>query len=374
LKNQIQKKIFICATEQSGDNLGVNIIKELKKIKSKILFDGIGGSKMKPLLRNQLYSIKEFKSIGIFEVLISLLKYIKMINNISNHIIKLNYDLIITVDSPDFNYPLTKKLRKKNFKGKIIQIVAPSVWAWRSYRAKNFAKVFDEIYTLFPFENKYFEKHNLKSTYIGHPIFDIKKTSKKLKHKKIIAFLPGSRNGEINSLFYYFQLAYLCLIQKKNDYTIFIPTLPHLEKIIKYKTRDWKIKTIISTDINKIENYFSKTKVALVCSGTATLEIAKRNIPQLILYKLNIFTEIILMIFIKIKFANIINILENKMIIPELLNSKLNKKVFIKQFNRLIIDKKSNNSQINNINKTLKKLSLKKSPYYIAAKSIKNYL
>ncbi|PPR44764.1 MAG: Lipid-A-disaccharide synthase [Alphaproteobacteria bacterium MarineAlpha5_Bin8] len=374
MKNNNKKKIFICATEQSGDNIGSKIIKELKKEKTNIIIDGVGGFSMKSFQRNQIYSLKEFKSIGIIEVLFSLLKYLRMINIISNYIIKNNYDLIITIDSPDFNYPLIKKLRKKKYKGKIIQIVAPSVWAWRANRAKKFAEVFDEIYTLFPFENKFFEKYNLKSTYIGHPIFDIKKLTKVSKNNKIIAFLPGSRLGEINKLFKYFELAYEYLILHKSKYIILIPTLPHLEKEIKSKTKNWKIKTIVTTDNKKIEKLFLKTKIALVCSGTASLEIAKRNIPQLILYKLNYITEIIINCFIKIKFANIINILEQRMIIPELLNSKLKNEIFLKKFKKLLLDESANKKQIKEINKVLKNIELSRSPYKIAVHSIKKYL
>ena len=104
--------------------------------------------------------------------------------------------------------------------------------------------------------------------------------------------------------------------------------MPHLENKIKKRTKNWQIKTTISTNNKIIENLFLRTKLAVVCSGTATLEIAKRNIPQLIIYKLNFFTEMILKFFINVKYANIINIMEKKMIIPELLNSKLTNRIF----------------------------------------------
>ena len=374
MKKKIIKKIFICATEQSGDNIGEKIIKELRKVNSNKVFDGVGGALMKPHLYNQFYSLKEFKTLGLIEVLFSISKYFKMINYLSMKILNSKYDLIITIDSPDFNYPLIKKIRNRNYGGKVIQIVAPTVWAWRSYRAKKFSRVFDEIYTLFPFENKFFEQFNLKTTYIGHPIYDIKNKSDFIKNKKIIAFLPGSRLGEINSLFNYYQSAYEYLNQKKLKFEIFIPTLPHLENEIRKKTKDWKIVTTITTNKKTIENYFLRTKVAVVCSGTASLEIAKRNIPQLIIYKLNLFTEIILKFFVNVKYVNIINIIQKKMIIPELLNSKLNKKMFLKKFDELIFNDKSNIEQLKSINKVLKKISLSKSPYSLAVQSIKKYL
>ena len=118
-------------------------------------------------------------------------KYIYMINLLSDKVISRNYDLILTIDSPDFNYPLSRKIRKKGYKKNIFHVVAPTVWAWRKNRAKKFAEIYNHIFTLFSFENIYFEKYKLKSTCIGHPIYYIKKNSKKFK-KNYIAFLPGS--------------------------------------------------------------------------------------------------------------------------------------------------------------------------------------
>ena len=175
--------------------------------------------------------------MGIIEILFSIKKYFIMIRNLSKIVFNGNYDLVITIDSPDFNYPFSKKLRKYGYKGKIIQIVAPTVWAWREYRAKKFANIFDEIFTLFSFEKKFFEKFNLKTTYIGHPIYYIKTQSKLLKNKNTIAFLPGSRLGEIRSLFSFYQTAYEQLLQTKSKYIIFIPTLSHLKDEIIDKTK-----------------------------------------------------------------------------------------------------------------------------------------
>jgi lipid-A-disaccharide synthase len=251
--------------------------------------------------------------------------------------------------------------------------VAPTVWAWREYRAKKFAKLFDEIFILFNFENSYFSKFKLKTTFIGHPIFYIENRNK-IKKDNYIAFLFGSRLSEVKKLFNFFQIAYEQLVIINPDITIFIPTLPHLEKIISVYVDRWKIKTIITTDKILIEKYYLISKFALVCSGTASLEIAKRKIPQLVIYKLNFLTEIILKKFVKVRYANIINIIANKMIVPELTNSSLTKKKFIKYFVNLITDFDSNEKQIIAINSYLKQLESNQPPFTIAAKKIDEYL
>ena len=200
-----KQKIFICCTEQSGENICFNILKRISK--KNYIIDGVSGKESEKFLKNKFFDISDFKSIGFFEILLSLNKYIKMIHKLSDVVIEKKYDLVICIDSPEFNYNLVKNIRKKGFKKKIIQIVAPTVWAWRKKRAEKFAKYYDEIFTLFKFENKYFNSKGLKSTFIGHPIYYLKKTVSN-DNKNIISFLPGSREKEVEQLFPYFECIY----------------------------------------------------------------------------------------------------------------------------------------------------------------------
>ena len=363
----IKKRIFICCTEQSGENICFNILKRLDL--KNITVDGVCGSSSSKYLSNKFYDISEFKSIGLIEVLFSIKKYFKMINFLKNKILINNYDLIICIDSPDFNYHLVKSLRKKSFSNKIIQIVAPTVWAWRKKRAKKFAKIYDEIFLLFEFEKKYFRFPNFTSTFIGHPIFHIKKRDK-ICDFKFISLLPGSRENEINKIFPYLDYIDDYIHNKNLKWQIFIPTLPHLKKIIIKKTKKWKTKTIISDDIISFDKYYENVFISITCSGTATLEIAKRNIPQIVIYKLNYLTEKILKIFVSVRNACLINIISNKNIIPEIVNSNLTKKNLISSFNELLNNDKLRSDQIANVNKYLPNILANKSPYEVSVKRI----
>jgi len=142
-------KIFICCTEQSGENITYNICKRLEKYNYQI--DGVGGNLSEKYFTNKYYDISIFKSLGLLEIILSIPKFIKIINFLLLKILKNNYDLVILIDSPDFNYQLAKKLKKNKFNNKIIQIVAPTVWAWRESRAKKFSLVYDEIFHLYNF-------------------------------------------------------------------------------------------------------------------------------------------------------------------------------------------------------------------------------
>ena len=360
-------KIFVCCTEQSGDNISSNILSRIDI--NKFQFDGVCGKQSEKYLSRKIYDLSEFKSIGFFEILLSISKYLKMIRNLKNYIINNDYDLILTIDSPDFNYNLVKQLRKSNFKKKIIHIVAPTVWAWRSYRAKKFANIFDEIFLLFNFEKKYFNFQNLKKTFIGHPIFHIRKREIK-KNYNYIAFLPGSRQNEVLKLIKYFNHIEEYINTNNLNFKIFIPTLPHLVSLINELTKDWKTKTLISTDSSKFDDYYDDVYLSVTCSGTASLEIAKRNIPQIVIYKLNYFTELIFKPFVKVKYANIINIISDQMIIPEVVNSNLNKRKLLNNFLSLLESRKNQENQINLINIYIKEIVKEFSPYEESVKRI----
>ena len=370
LKLTNTKKIFICCTEQSGENICYNVLSKIKK--ENFIINGVAGKKSEKYLNHKFFDISDFNAMGIVEVLININKYLKKIKFLTKEVLNNNYDLVICIDSPDFNYILAKKIKEKGFDKKIIQIVAPSVWAWRKNRAKKFSMYFDEILTLFKFENKYFTKFGLKSSFVGHPIYYISKIEKSFKNKKYISFLPGSRETEINKLFPYYQGAYEYLIEKKLKFKIFIPTLSHLENIIKEKTKNWKIETIITTDSNIIDNLFNQTFLSVTCSGTATLELAKKNIPQLIIYKFNFLTAIIAKLFVNVRYANLINIISNKMIIPELTNFNLTKKNFLEEFNKLLQIDDLRITQIYNINLNLKHFEADHPPYEKITKRIMN--
>ncbi len=362
-----KQNIFICSTEQSGENISYNILSRLNL--ENIIVDGVCGKRSEKFLRQKFFDISEFKSIGLFEILFSLKKYIKMINFLKHKIFTNDYDLIICIDSPDFNFNLAKSLRSQKYTKKIIQIVAPTVWAWRKNRAKKFANVFDEIFLLFDFEKKYFNFPNINSTFIGHPIFHIKRRSEK-ENYKYISFLMGSRENEINKLFKYFDVIEKYIHLNKLKFKIFIPTLPHLTEVIKKRTNNWQTDTLILNDIEEFDNVYEDVFISITCSGTATLEIAKRNIPQIVVYKLNYLTEIILKLFVNVRNACLLNIISEKMIIPEVVNSNLTKRSLIIAFEKLLINEDSRNQQLKNINLYLPHIESNESPYDISSKKI----
>ena len=174
-------RIVILATEPSGDFLGSKLIKKLKKNK-KVLISGVGGEQMKVEGLKSWVPINQFNAIGIFEVLIRILKFLKLLKLIKRKILDFNPDILITIDSPSFSYRIVKRLQILRNKTKFVHYVAPTVWAWKSYRAKIFSELYDQMFTLFDFEPKYFRKFGLQTDFVGHQIFFDKKVKKKKKN------------------------------------------------------------------------------------------------------------------------------------------------------------------------------------------------
>ena len=243
-------KVYLIATEPSGDVIGSNLIKSLKKVnKHKVQFFGIGGPKMiKSGLVKSLFSINELSIFGIFEIIPKIFKVFSLLKKTENDLLKIKPNVLITIDSPDFNFRILKRISDKTLKTKKIHYVAPTVWAWRSGRAKYLSNYIDKLLTILPFENKYFKKYNLVTKFVGHPIYEIKKNKKinkkifnyKYKIKdgyKIVSFLPGSRLSEIKrSIPVLIETINLIRNQTNHKLHVLFYILPHLKKYFdKYK-------------------------------------------------------------------------------------------------------------------------------------------
>ena len=361
-------KVVIIATEASSDFLGYNLIKSLRKKKKKINLYGVGGPLMESIGFKSWIPISEFNTIGLFEVLIRIKKFLKILKKIENQIRLNEPNILITIDSPSLSYRVVKRIQdlkeKKNIK--IYHYVAPTVWAWKKYRAKIFAKLYDGIFTLFRFENKYFTKYQLSTQYVGHQIFFRSKVEKK---KKIICFLPGSRNIEIKCNLSKMMPSIKKSIAKFKDYDFFVLTFDHSKNLVDEMVKDLKIKVI--TDYKKKKKIMKTSFLAVAASGSVSLELCKYKVPSIIVYDTHFITKIILKLFVRVKFASLINIFYNREVLPEFLFERFNTENVFKKMIELIGNKNSRMNQLRMMNDFSSKMILdKKNPSEIIAKSI----
>jgi lipid-A-disaccharide synthase len=349
------KKIFILTGEPSGDKLASKVIGHLKSLRSDIEFLSVGGDHLKALNIKSIYNLNEITYLGFTNVLLNLFKIKKKINETVKEIIKFKPDILFSVDSPDFTLRVAKQVKKIDTSIKTIHLVAPQVWVWREQRVKQLKSFIDHILLLFPFEKKYFDKENVSSTFIGHPLLvtttrskiDISEIIK--ENKKIFSIFPGSRLSEINVLTPIL-LAFVKMMNKKYKdlFFVFHSTTEHVKKIQNLLLEEG-FKNCGAISDEKIKSQILKSSIfAVAKSGTVSLEICNANVPSVIIYKINLINFLIIKMLIKVKFANIINIAANKEIIPELLQSKCNSKNIYDTVDKLLSNKDELEKQILN--------------------------
>ena len=362
-------KVYLIATEPSGDVIGSNLIKSLKKAKkNKVQIFGIGGTKMIASgLTKSLFPIKELSIFGIFEIIPKIYKVFFLLKRTEKDLIRVKPNVLVTIDSPDFNFRVLKRISNKMPLTKKIHYVAPTVWAWRSGRAKYLSKYINKLLTILPFESKYFTKYNLKTKFVGHPIYEIrkgKKINKKnlhIKYKikkgcKIISFLPGSRVSEIRkSIPVLIETINLIKNRSNFDVHILFYILPHLKKYFNKYKFNFSYSLVYETDKY---DAFKISNAAISTSGTVALELSYFNIPTIVIYKLNLFSYLIAKIFVKIKHANLLNILEKKYIIPEFLQYKCRPELIANEILKLLNNNSYANKQLDECKKSLLKLKI----------------
>lgn len=332
-KNNIH--ICLIAGEVSGDLLGAALIRELKKqFKNSfqhIEITGVGGSEMKAEGLRSLFPMQDLSVMGVVEVLPRLPLLLKRISQTANHIEKTGPDIVITIDSPDFNFRVAEEIKaRKRHKPFMLHYVAPTVWAWRPERAKKVAALYDAILCLYPFEPDYFTAEGMSACFAGHSVmekdlnFDINKVKKDLgiiEKYKTLGVLFGSRMGELNKVGpvihdTVYNLAH-SLKEKGEALNIIAPTLPHLESQVHNLLMNIPAKKIVTSDPAQKWPAFAAMDAAVAVSGTIGLELSVANVPHIIGYKMNGLTWCMVRKKLTTKYAHLVNILLDEEVVPE---------------------------------------------------------
>ena len=375
------KKIFILTGEPSGDKLASSVISKLKISEPNIEYLSVGGTHLNSLGIKSIFDLKEITYIGFTSVLLNIFKIRNRINKTVDEIIKFNPNILFSVDSPDFTLRVAERVKKINNNIKTVHYVAPQVWIWREGRVKKIKKFIDHILLLFNFEKKYFDKENITNSFVGHPLLEKQAKSKIdlsnmfFKDKKIISIFPGSRSSEINVLMPIL-IEFVKLMNEKYDDYLFVF---HATEENKYNIND-KLKnsnlnnTEVISDENIKSEILSISVFAVSKSGTVSLEICNANVPSIIIYKMNFLNFMIIKLLVKIKFANIINIINNKEVIPELLQKECNPKEIFRSVTYFLKNPILMDRQIDDYKKTLDEIRSKTSSTGEASAILAKYL
>ena len=375
------KKIFVLTGEPSGDRLASTAISKIQKDNNDIEYLSVGGVNLEKIGIKSIFELKEITYLGFTSVLLNIFKIKKRINQTVDEILKFEPDILFSVDSPDFTLRVAEIVKKRNPKIKTIHYVAPQVWIWRKNRVKKIKKFIDHILLLFDFEKKYFDDENIKNTFVGHPLIEntgLNKTDINnlvSKDKKIISIFAGSRNSETNVLLPI--LVQFIILMNKNDHNynfVFHATDENKEQIIDYI----KVKNIENIDVVSEENMkreiLSNSIFAVCKSGTVSLQVCDANVPSIIIYKLNFINFMIFKLLVNVKFANIINIINNREVIPELLQNECNAKEIYNSVVYMLKNPDIRKKQLEDCNQTLKGIRSKTSSSSEVASILSNSL
>ncbi len=324
-------RVGVVAGEASGDQLGASLIRTLKQQYPDIYFEGIAGPLMMKEGAHSLFPMDKLSVRGYWEVLRSLRELLSIRKKIITHFIHQPPDLFIGIDAPDFNLGVEEQLRARGIK--TIQMVAPTVWAWREGRLPLIQRAVDRLLVIFPFEKQYFATHQVTSTYIGHPLVNqlpypvnrqaVKKSLGIDETDQVVALLPGSRSSEIE---YHARLFVDVAKEVSKHHTKVTFLIPFINTKLKELFYQLVGESLNDVHIILLEENahraLSAADVALVASGTATLEAALFDCPQVVTYKLSAFTAWMVRRKKKKGFVALPNLILNQPIIDEWLQEK----------------------------------------------------
>jgi len=359
------KKLFIIAGEASGDLIGGKLIDALKKHIPYLDIQGIGGMHMELRGIRSIAPINKLGLMGFIEILPHIFIIKKLINHAVKNILEYQPDLVITIDSPGFNFRVVEALKKTSLKTKFIHIVAPSVWAYKPERAKKVADLYDMLFTLLPFEPPLFTKYGLKTQFIGHPIFEqnFKRNIDYFRKKynipedaRIICLTPGSRTGEIKRHMKIFLKALKLLQTKYNIYAVF-PLNKMEDAILVESYIKGEVPHICVFDDERIDAYFV-ADAAIAKSGTNTLEISACETPLIVAYKINFLSYLYIKSKALIKYISLVNILADHEVVPEFIQEKCTPENLANSIAKFLENDRLSEIQVQEATKVLREIGL----------------
>ncbi len=338
-------KYFIIAGEASGDLHASNLMRELKVLDREAQFQFLGGDLMQEQGGEMIQHYENMAFMGFWNVLKNAKKVIQNLNNAKESIKDFKPDVLILIDYPSFNLRIARFV-KKQLKLPVFYYIPPKLWAWKEFRIKSIKRYVDKVFTIFPFETEFYQKHNYAVQYVGNPTVDTIVNSLKqhegdkefrqknsLNEKNIIALLPGSRKQEVSA----------CLpkmidaAKEFEQYQLVVAGSPGNEAEFYSDYMPDGVKLLF----NQTYELLSHASVAIVNSGTATLETALIKTPQLVVYHVP-FSKLLLKIkpyIIKTKFISLVNILAQKEVVKELLGHHFNRENLINELDELLNNK-----------------------------------
>ncbi|UGY03360.1 lipid-A-disaccharide synthase [Bradyrhizobium quebecense] len=322
------RRIFLIATEESGDRLGAALMKVLRqRLGDAVQFSGVGGREMTGEGIDPLFPIEELSIIGFAAVVKQLPKILQLIRRTADAVLADAPDMLVIIDSPDFTHRVARRVRARNPNIAIVDYVSPSVWAWRPGRARAMRGYVDHVLALLPFEPEEYRKlQGPPCSYVGHPLTEqltsLRPNEEEQKRRDaqppVLLVLPGSRRSEIRHHLALFGAA-LGELNKHTPFELVLPTMPHLEAMVREGVASWPMVPRLAVGEIEKRAAFRVARAALAKSGTVTLELALSGIPMVTAYRVGAAEAFILRRAIRVSSVILANLVIGSDIIPEFL-------------------------------------------------------
>lgn len=366
-------KYYIIAGEASGDLHGSNLIKELHHLDATATIRCWGGEKMQAAGSTLVKHYRELAFMGFVEVISNLRTIFKNLSFCKEDIIKHKPDVLILIDYPGFNLRIARWAKENNIR--VVYYISPQVWAWKENRVKMMKKCIDKMLVILPFEKNYYKtKWNWDVEYVGHPLVEevektkLKNEPQQLSEKNIIALLPGSRKQEILK-----KLPVMLEVSKQfPHYQFIIAKAPGLDdSFYKALIKDY---SNVSSVSNQTYALLQQSTAALVTSGTATLETALFQVPQVVCYKGNEISYQIAKRLVNIKYISLVNLIMDKEVVKELIQHEMNTDNLTKELKKILPGSSQREDVLNNYQQLKEILTAGGNASAKAAKSIVEFL
>lgn len=351
-------KIFVIAGEPSGDLLGGRLMAALRRVSPQpVEFAGVGGERMAAQGLDSLFPMAEIALFGVFEILPRLLRLRARVLETVEAALAAKPAVLVTIDSPGFNQAVAKRVRARDPSIKLVHYVAPTVWAWKPGRAKKYAALFDRLLALLPFEPPYFTREGLDCVFVGHSVVESGAGSGdgaafRARHglpadRRIVVMLPGSRRGEVSRLLPIFAETATLLRRSHGDaVTLVVPTVSTVRETVAAAAAGWDLPTLVVEGEREKFGAFAAGEAALAASGTVSLELALARLPAVICYRMNPLTVALYRRFMRVRYANLVNLMLDRMSAPELLQEDCRPELLHRELARLLDDPTARAAQI----------------------------
>ena len=325
------KQIMIVAGEVSGDLHGGNLVKAMRRMDPSLQFYGVGGRKLKEAGVDLIADSSDMAVVGLTEVFARLGTIMKVMRRLKTSMKDLKPDLVILIDYPDFNLSIAKSAKKNGIK--VFYYIGPQVWAWRKGRIEQIKKNVDKMAVILPFEAPFYHAAGVDATFVGHPLLDEVKTkySREETIRRLglqsgvttVGMLPGSRRAEIIKHLPEMIKAAEIIEKKIQPVQFIIPLVETLDiSLVSNIIRQFPVKVRVVRDA--VYDVIHCTDIAMVASGTATLETALMETPMVIIYKVSAPSYYIGKMVINIDHIGLVNIIAGKTVVPELIQDDAN--------------------------------------------------